>query len=165
VAATKILSQQLLGASGWVHALPFSHRGSEAMDTLGAKPKRATEQDRIVGARIQMLRKSKGLSQTALGSAVGVTFQQVQKYENGQNRVGAGRLSEIARLLEVPVSAFFEEGDGAVALEQTELFDILRTRGAIDLLRAFATIEDDQLRREVLAIVRSTSRLGREQRS
>jgi transcriptional regulator with XRE-family HTH domain len=92
---------------------------------------------------------------------VGVTFQQVQKYEKGQNRVGAGRLREIARLLEVPVSAFFEEGDGAAAQEQTEVFGFLRAHGAVDLLRAFATIEDDQLRREVLAIVRSAARLGR----
>ncbi|CAO4145767.1 hypothetical protein DHODJN_09825 [Methylorubrum extorquens] len=66
------------------------------MGTPSVTPKRATEQDRIVGERIHVLRKSKGLSQTALGSAIGVTFQQIQKYENGLNRVGAGRLSEIA---------------------------------------------------------------------
>jgi transcriptional regulator with XRE-family HTH domain len=155
--------QQLLVASGWVHALLFTLTGHEAMDFLGAKPKQATEQDRIVGARIQMLRKSKGLSQTALGSAVGVTFQQVQKYEKGENRVGAGRLREIARLLEVPVSAFFDEDDGPASQEQAEVFGFLRAHGAVDLLRAFASIEDDQLRREVLAIVRSARRLGRQQ--
>lgn len=123
-------------------------------------PKQTTDVDRLVGLRITALRKARGLSQTALGTAVGVTFQQVQKYEKGQNRVGAGRLREIARLLEVPVSAFFEEGDGAAAQEQTEVFGFLRAHGAVDLLRAFATIEDDQLRREVLAIVRSAARLG-----
>ncbi|GEL43147.1 putative HTH-type transcriptional regulator [Methylorubrum extorquens] len=124
-------------------------------------PKQTTDVDRLVGLRITALRKARGLSQTALGTAVGVTFQQVQKYEKGQNRVGAGRLREIARLLEVPVSAFFEEGDGAAAQEQTEVFGFLRAHGAVDLLRAFATIEDDQMRREVLAIVRSAARLGR----
>ncbi|MGN7125221.1 helix-turn-helix domain-containing protein [Methylorubrum thiocyanatum] len=135
------------------------------MDTLGAKPKRATEQDRLVGERIVALRKARGLSQAALGAAVGVTFQQVQKYERGTNRVGAGRLQEIARLLEVPVSAFFDEGNGAAGDMQADVFGFLRIHGAIDLLRAFATIEDDQLRREVLAIVRSASRLGREEGS
>ncbi|CAO4150970.1 Transcriptional regulator, XRE family [Methylorubrum thiocyanatum] len=135
------------------------------MDTLGAKPKRATEQDRLVGERIVALRKARGLSQAALGAAVGVTFQQVQKYERGTNRVGAGRLQEIARLLEVPVSAFFDEGNGAAGDMQADVFGFLRIHGAIDLLRAFATIEDDQLRREVLAIVRSASRLGWEERS
>lgn len=135
------------------------------MDTLGAKPKRATEQDRLVGERIVALRKARGLSQAALGAAVGVTFQQVQKYERGTNRVGAGRLQEIARLLEVPVSAFFDEGNGAAGDMQADVFGFLRIHGAIDLLRAFATIEDDQLRRELLAIVRSASRLGREEGS
>lgn len=122
-------------------------------------PKQTTDVDRLVGLRITALRKARGLSQTALGSAVGVTFQQVQKYEKGQNRVGAGRLREIARLLEVPVSAFFEENeDGAGG--QSEVFGFLSTQGAIELLRAYAQITDDQLRREVLAIVRSAARIG-----
>ncbi|KQT61128.1 XRE family transcriptional regulator [Methylobacterium sp. Leaf456] len=124
-------------------------------------PKQTTDVDRLVGLRITALRKARGLSQTALGTAVGVTFQQVQKYEKGQNRVGAGRLREIARLLEVPVSAFFDEDNVAGAQEQAEVFGFLRANGAVDLLRAFAAIEDDQVRREVLAIVRSAARLGR----
>jgi transcriptional regulator with XRE-family HTH domain len=124
-------------------------------------PKQTTDVDRLVGLRITALRKARGLSQTALGTAVGVTFQQVQKYEKGQNRVGAGRLREIARLLEVPVSAFFDENDGPASQEQAEVFGFLRAHGAVDLLRAFASIEDDQLRREVLAIVRSAARLDR----
>jgi transcriptional regulator with XRE-family HTH domain len=123
-------------------------------------PKQTTEVDRLVGIRITALRKAKGLSQTALGNAVGVTFQQVQKYEKGQNRVGAGRLREIARLLEVPVSAFFEE-PGEAGNRDDNVFGFLSTQGAIDILRAYVQIEDDQLRREVLAIVRSAARIGR----
>ncbi|CAO4183405.1 helix-turn-helix domain-containing protein [Methylorubrum aminovorans] len=133
------------------------------MDTPSTTPKRATEQDRVVGQRIQVLRKARGLSQGALGSAIGVTFQQVQKYENGSNRVGASRLSDIARVLEVPVSALFAGDDGGAGQKQGEMFDFLLTPGAVDLLRAFAEIEDDQMRREVLAIVRSMARLGQEQ--
>ncbi|WP_238309652.1 helix-turn-helix domain-containing protein [Methylobacterium organophilum] len=124
-------------------------------------PKQTTDVDRLVGLRITALRKARGLSQTALGAAVGVTFQQVQKYEKGQNRVGAGRLREIARLLEVPVSAFFEENGRADSSEQEDVFGFLRAHGAVDLLRAFASIEDDQLRRDVLAIVRTAARLDR----
>lgn len=124
------------------------------MDTPSAKPKRATEQDRIVGQRIQILRRSKSLSQTALGSSIGVTFQQVQKYENGSNRVGASRLSEIARALDVPVSTFFDDNEGGAGAEQGEAFGFLRSDGAIDLLRAFNALEDDQKRREVVALVR-----------
>lgn len=122
-------------------------------------PKQTTDVDRLVGLRITALRKARGLSQTALGTAVGVTFQQVQKYEKGQNRVGAGRLREIARLLEVPVSALFEEeaGDGP----QDDAFGFLGAHGAIDLLRAYAQIHDAQMRRDVLALVRSAARLAR----
>jgi transcriptional regulator with XRE-family HTH domain len=131
------------------------------MDIPSVPPKRATEQDRIVGERIHVLRKSKGLSQTVLSSAIGVTFQQVQKYENGMNRVGVSRLSDIARVLGVSVAVFFEEGDAA-AREKTEAFGLLHTPGAVELLKAFITIEDDQLRREVLALVRSAARMERD---
>src|SRR3954451_2725656 len=122
-------------------------------------PKQTTDVDRLVGLRITTLRKARGMSQTALGTAVGVTFQQVQKYEKGQNRVGAGRLREIARLLEVPVSAFFEEGESSPKGEE-DAFGFLSAHGAIELLRAYAAIQDDQLRRDVLALVRTASRLG-----
>jgi transcriptional regulator with XRE-family HTH domain len=133
------------------------------MDDPSASPKQVTKEDVIVGLRIQTLRKSRGLSQTALGVAIGVTFQQIQKYENGTNRVGAGRLGDIARVLGAPVSAFFDEGDDAAAQEKTDVFDFLRAPGAVDLLNAFITIEDDQLRREVLALVRSAARMEQDQ--
>lgn len=122
-------------------------------------PKQTTDVDRLVGIRITALRKARGMSQTALGNAVGVTFQQVQKYEKGQNRVGAGRLREIARLLEVPVSAFFEENEPR-ANAQEDVFGFLSGHGAIELLRAYAQIEDEQMRRDVLALVRSAARLA-----
>lgn len=125
-------------------------------------PKQTTDIDRLVGLRITALRKARGLSQTALGTAVGVTFQQVQKYEKGQNRVGAGRLREIAQLLEVPVSAFFEESAGANP-QQEDVFGFLSAQGAIELLRAYALIADDQVRRDVLSIVRSAARITRPQ--
>jgi transcriptional regulator with XRE-family HTH domain len=122
-------------------------------------PKQTTDVDRLVGLRITALRKARGLSQTALGTAVGVTFQQVQKYEKGQNRVGAGRLREIARLLEVPVSAFFEDSNNPES-PQEDVFGFLNAQGAVELLRAYTQITDDQMRRDVLALVRSAARLA-----
>ncbi len=126
-------------------------------------PKQTTDVDRLVGLRITALRKARGLSQTALGTAVGVTFQQVQKYEKGQNRVGAGRLSEIARLLEVPVAAFFADDavDDAGDAKSPDVFGFLSAQGAIEMLRAYASIEDDDLRRDLLAIVRTAARMDR----
>lgn len=123
-------------------------------------PKQTTDADHLVGLRITALRKARGLSQTALGTAVGVTFQQVQKYEKGQNRVGAGRLREIARLLEVPVSAFFEENEAGQGTRE-DVFGFLSAHGAIDLLRAYAQIHDEQMRRDVLALVRTAARLAK----
>ena len=118
--------------------------------------KSATDIERTVGMRIKALRKSQCMSQTALGQAIGVTFQQVQKYENGKNRLGASRLQEMAQALGVPVSALFGETEST----ESDILAVLGAPGAIDLLNAFTAIEDEQLRRDVLAIVRTAARIG-----
>ena len=120
------------------------------------RPKEATEVDQTVGARITAMRRAKGLSQSDLGIAVGVTFQQIQKYEKGINRVGAGRLQQIAKCLDVPVATLFE--DAAETTKQPRDLLLLGTPGAVTLLKAFAEIENDELRRNVLAIVRNVAR-------
>ncbi|MCP1538846.1 hypothetical protein J2W79_003903 [Methylorubrum extorquens] len=79
------------------------------------------------------------------------------------NRVGAGRLCEIARILDVRVSIFFEGDDDGVGEEQAEFFGFLRSDGAIDLLRAFNALEDDQMRSDVVTLVPRVARLGQEQ--
>ena len=122
------------------------------------KPKEATEVDQTVGARITAMRKAKGLSQADLGVAVGVTFQQIQKYEKGINRVGASRLQQIAQCLDVPVATLFED-DAETAKQPGDLL-LLGTPGAVALLKAFAEIENDELRRNVLAIVRNVARVS-----
>ncbi len=71
------------------------------------RPKGPNPVDMLVGSRIRLLRKRRKMSQAELGKALGVTFQQVQKYENGKNRVGASRLHLVATALDVPVSEFF----------------------------------------------------------
>src|ERR687884_796402 len=95
--------------------------------------KRTTEVDGIIGAKIRMRRGELGMNQTQLANAIGVTFQQVQKYENGKNRVGGSRLAGIAKALDVPVSYFFEQTPEEMEAVQGSL---LNTRGAVSLLRA-----------------------------
>lgn len=130
---------------------------------LGAPhPKRATDADRLIGLRIAALRKSAGYTRAALGAAVGVTCQQIEKYELGRNRVGAGRLQAIARFFDVPVASFFEgTEDLAGGHERAEILTILREPGAIELLTFYAAIPDSEMRREVLALVRAAVRLSR----
>ncbi|MCJ2091590.1 helix-turn-helix domain-containing protein [Methylobacterium sp. J-072] len=121
------------------------------------KPKQTTAIDHGVGSRIAFLRAANGLSQSALASALGVSFQQVQKYETGKNRVGAGRLQAIAERLGVPVASFFEPEPEAATENGPAL---LRVAGAVELLRAYNQITDDQMRRDVIALVKSAARIG-----
>lgn len=119
--------------------------------------KDATDIDRTVGQRIASFRKTKGMSQSHLGKAIGVTFQQVQKYETGRNRVGASRLKQISTVLGVPIATLFADGELEI---NADAFAFLMEPGAIELLKAYAAIEDVQLRRDVLAIVRTAARIS-----
>ena len=123
------------------------------------RTRRTTPVDRLVGARIRLRRQSLGMSQTELGERIGVTFQQIQKYELGANRVGAGRLASVATALDVPVTFFFEEL--TPALESTGAEDAisgaLRDRGTVELVRAFAAVSDPLLRRRIVDFVRALS--------
>ena len=108
-----------------------------------------------VGARVAAHRKLAGLSQEALGDAIGVTFQQVQKYERGTNRIGASRLFAVAQTLDVPVSVFFAELDGPDETAPSPLTGA--TRESIELLQAFAAVRDRKLRGHILALVQRLS--------
>ena len=119
--------------------------------------KSTTDVDRTVGVRIKALRKAMGVTQTELGQVIGVTFQQVQKYENGTNRIGASRLQDLAHALDVPVSSLFGEAEGT---DQADVLALLVEPDAFDLLKAYAAIANEQLRRDVLAIVQSAARMG-----
>lgn len=120
--------------------------------------KRATAVDAKVGQRIQALRTAAGLSQTELGQQIGVTSQQVQKYENGTDRVGAGRLPLVAKSLGVPIAALFEESVGKPVKRPSELsLDELMTEPRARLLvKAFCRIPEP-LQIGVLQFVRSLS--------
>ena len=105
-----------------------------------------------VGHQLALYRRVAGMSQEALGDAIGVTFQQVQKYEKGTNRIGASRLFAIAGALDVPVSVFFA-GLGQDDRPDPVPSDI--ARDGLDLLSAFRTIEDGNTRRHLVGLARS----------
>ncbi|HZR90538.1 MAG TPA: helix-turn-helix domain-containing protein [Bradyrhizobium sp.] len=108
--------------------------------------------DAVVGAKIRVLRISRGLSQSDLADHIGVTFQQVQKYEKGANRVGASRLSQIANVLGVSVGELFEQprqraGDADSPLK------LLVEPGAVRVLKAYVQTTDPRLRRAIVNLI------------
>jgi transcriptional regulator with XRE-family HTH domain len=112
--------------------------------------------DALVGARLRSRRKQLRISQERLGKEIGVSFQQVQKYENGTNRIGAGRLAEISKVLDVPVAYFFT-GNSAGSSSDGERADtraILSEPGATELLQAYAQIGSLALRSAVVRLAR-----------
>ncbi|WP_246691656.1 helix-turn-helix domain-containing protein [Methylobacterium sp. WL12] len=135
-----------------------SHLKATAEMTLTHAPKLTTDGDRSIGSRIAAYRTAQRLSQTALAQALGVTFQQVQKYEKGRNRVGAARLQAIADFLGVPVSTFFddpaENADGKESIQ-----NLLQDPDVMELVQTFATISDKVTRRSVLSIVKAAASL------
>jgi transcriptional regulator with XRE-family HTH domain len=118
-----------------------------------------------VGARVRLRRNMLGLSQEKLGEAIGLTFQQVQKYERGANRIGASRLHELSRVLDVPVSFFFDDLDpvrapaipGGFAEPPAEAFeaDPLRRQETVELVEAYYAIEDATVRRRLQELAKA----------
>jgi transcriptional regulator with XRE-family HTH domain len=119
--------------------------------------------DKHVGSRVRMRRMMLSMSQEKLGDALGLTFQQVQKYEKGTNRIGASRLQQISIILQVPVAFFFEgaptvgnQGEGMrEAPSPTYVADFLATSDGLALTKAFMRIKDPKLRRKIVDLVRS----------
>jgi transcriptional regulator with XRE-family HTH domain len=132
-----------------------------------SKPKRANPVDVHVGNRMRLRRMLIGMSQERLGELMGLTFQQIQKYEKGVNRVGASRLYTLANVLSVPVQFFYDElpmpsgkaREPAFAEPETEAFiyDFLNTREGLELNRAFMRISDPKVRRGIVNLVRTLS--------
>ena len=126
--------------------------------------------DKHVGSRVRMRRMMLSMSQEKLGGALGLTFQQVQKYEKGTNRIGANRLQQISQILQVPVAFFFEgaptfhpqnesEGMGE-APSPTYVSDFLATSDGLALTKAFMEIKEPKLRRRIVDLVEEIA--GRE---
>lgn len=123
-------------------------------------PKKAPNPvDKHVGSRVRMRRMMLGMSQEKLGDALGLTFQQVQKYEKGTNRIGASRVQQISLILQVPVSFFFdgapiENPDGfGEAPSPAYVTDFLASSEGLALVKAFVRISNPKLRRRVVDLV------------
>ena len=120
-----------------------------------------------VGSRVRLRRMLLSMSQEKLGDQMGLTFQQIQKYEKGTNRIGASRLHHISQILEVPVQFFFD--DAPLIAGQTEgggmsepkmenfLYEFISTRDGLELIRAFVSIQDPKIRKRVVDLVRTLS--------
>ena len=122
--------------------------------------------DAHVGSRVRLRRMLLGMSQERLGESMGLTFQQVQKYEKGVNRIGASRLFQISKILDVPVQFFFEEAphaDGGTARgmaeadSETFILEFLNSREGLELNRAFVKIANSKVRKSVVDLVRALS--------
>ena len=131
--------------------------------------RRANPMDAHVGSRVRLRRMLLGMSQEKLGEQLGLTFQQVQKYEKGVNRIGASRLFDLAQVLNVPIQFFYDEappGDTpgvAPAMGMSErpqegfVIDFLSSREGLELNKAFVRIQDPKVRRAIVDLVRTLS--------
>lgn len=125
--------------------------------------KQANPIDGQVGNRVRLRRMLIGMSQERLGELLGLTFQQVQKYEKGVNRIGAGRLFEVAHILDVPIDYFYEDvsiqhaGARGVAEEgnSTPVMKFISSPEGLQLSLAFTRIRDPKVRKRVLDLVKS----------
>jgi transcriptional regulator with XRE-family HTH domain len=128
--------------------------------------RRASTIDVHVGGRVRLRRMVLGMSQEKLGEQLGLTFQQVQKYEKGVNRIGAGRLFDLSHVLGVPVQFFYEDapqyqsdsvhhGGFSERSGEADVVDFLSTREGLELNKAFVRITDARSRRAIIDLVRA----------
>jgi transcriptional regulator with XRE-family HTH domain len=126
------------------------------------RQRRAGAEDVEIGQKIRALRLERGLSQDELGREVGVTFQQIQKYERGANRVSAGRLQRIADALQVAVTFFYRDTAERPKGEPRETgFGYLKSKKALRLMRAFSAIPSSAARNAVVVLVEALRGKGR----
>jgi transcriptional regulator with XRE-family HTH domain len=150
-----------------------SHRGSSRGRLPSGLPNPV---DIHVGARVRLRRTLMGMSQEKLGEAIGLTFQQVQKYERGANRIGASRLFDLSRVLDVPVSFFFDDMSESIQdqspvavargvsglADEPAMFeaDPMTKRETLELVRAYYSITDPQVRRRVYDLAKALAATG-----
>jgi transcriptional regulator with XRE-family HTH domain len=116
-----------------------------------------------VGGRVRFRRMILGMSQRDLAKALNLTFQQVQKYEKGTNRIGSSRLFQLSKILEVPVSYFFADSSGKeldggkLPANERKLARLLNSREGVDLVEAFTSISDPKMRQHILSFIKGIS--------
>jgi transcriptional regulator with XRE-family HTH domain len=156
----KPIQPTILQSSGRFLLNSFNERSAMTLRYTVATKKAPNPIDKHVGSRVRMRRKTLAMSQTKLGDALGLTFQQVQKYENGTNRMGASRLQQMSDILQVPVEFFFEgapnasesHGSGS-ALSVAQIDDFISNSDGLRLIGAFMRIDNAALRRRIMMLV------------
>lgn len=135
----------------------LQHPGRDLINArdIGPRQRRAGAEDIEIGRKIRTLRLERGLSQSRLAVGIGLSFQQLQKYESGANRVSAGRLQKIADLLGVPVTAFYGVPARPAKKDEfrDEAFAYLQARGAVRLVRAYSGISSRATKNALLLLV------------
>ncbi|MBY2931479.1 helix-turn-helix domain-containing protein [Rhizobium leguminosarum] len=125
------------------------------------KAKSPNSIDVYVGNRVRVRRKTLGMTQNGLAELLGITFQQIQKYEKGTNRIGASRLQRISEILRVPIGFFFENGGaGPIDGATNELNSFLSSKEGLALNKAFIAIEDPNIRQKLVALAKSLAVAG-----
>lgn len=123
-------------------------------------PKRAFASiDREIGARLKLLRELAGLTQSALGSGIGVTFQQIQKYEKGSNRISCAALLKIAEILKRPYQDFLEGLSPSAGNDPSPIIDLVRDAGAARICRVYNSIEDPKAKKLLVEHVESLAKI------
>jgi transcriptional regulator with XRE-family HTH domain len=153
-------------SQGMAKQVDALEEGTSELEEKGSR--RANPIDLHVGSRVRLRRMLLGMSQEKLAERLGLTFQQVQKYEKGVNRIGASRLFDLSHVLGVPVQFFYEDAPIGVAGEggagtagfaersaDREVVDFLNSREGIELTKAFVRIGDPKVRRSILELMRA----------
>ena len=129
---------------------------------MAAEKRKPNPIDVHVGSRVRLRRTMIGMSQKKLGDALGITFQQIQKYEKGANRIGASRLQQISKVLGTPISFFFEDAPGgtesggmAEGNSTNYVVDFLSSSEGLQLNRAFVKIGDPKVRRKLIELAKA----------
>jgi transcriptional regulator with XRE-family HTH domain len=145
-------------------------------DAKGKTKLKADDRDKIIGARLRSRRKLLGMSQRDLGDVIDITFQQIQKYENGKNKIGAARLMDFCNALKVPIT-FFYAGLGDIGEKTPSSMkisdnpqeslesDIMLKKETIDLVKSYYSIEDSKIRQNVMKTIQSMAQLSKSQSS
>ncbi len=138
-----------------------------------AKDKNSHPIDVHVGSRVRLRRTMLGMSQDKLGEALGLTFQQIQKYEKGVNRIGASRLFEISKILNIPLQFLFDDYDADTGIsygfaenndvDSGAMMDLLNSAEGVQLCKYFSEINDSKVRKRVLELVKSLAGIETEE--